>query len=143
MVGHTGEGGRGVKDLTEDILGPESRKRSAVVAAPADAPPLLGMQGAHYATAIAEHFRDRGLHVLLLMDSLTRYALAQREIALAIGAPPATPGSPPRCLPRLPPPVHPSRHGPARPPTRPALHTPPTPRNPPQPTLPAPSTTSP
>ena len=53
------------------------------------------MQGASYATAIAEHFRDRGQHVLLLMDSLTRYAMAQREIALAIGEPPATKGYPP------------------------------------------------
>ena len=60
------------------------------------------MQGANYATAIAEHFRDRGRHVLLLMDSLTRYAMAQREIALAIGEPPATKGYPPSCLPPLP-----------------------------------------
>ena len=73
-----------------------------VVAAPADAPPLLRMQGANYATAIAEHFRDRGLHVLLLMDSLTRYAMAQREIALAIGEPPATKGYPPSCFAKLP-----------------------------------------
>ena len=73
-----------------------------VVAAPADAPPLTRMQGANYATAIAEHFRDRGQHVLLLMDSLTRYAMAQREIALAIGEPPATKGYPPSCFAKLP-----------------------------------------
>ena len=73
-----------------------------VVAAPADAPPLVRMQGANYATAIAEHFRDRGQHVLLLMDSLTRYAMAQREIALAIGEPPATKGYPPSCFAKLP-----------------------------------------
>jgi flagellum-specific ATP synthase len=73
-----------------------------VVAAPADAPPLVRMQGAHYATAIAEHYRDRGMHVLLLMDSLTRYAMAQREIALAIGEPPATKGYPPSCFAKLP-----------------------------------------
>jgi len=73
-----------------------------VVAAPADAPPLLRMQGASYATAIAERFRDDGLHVLLLMDSLTRYAMAQREIALAIGEPPATKGYPPSCFAKLP-----------------------------------------
>jgi flagellum-specific ATP synthase len=73
-----------------------------VVAAPADAPPLLRLQGAAYATAIAEHFRDQGQHVLLLMDSLTRYAMAQREIALAIGEPPATKGYPPSCFAKLP-----------------------------------------
>ena len=73
-----------------------------MVAAPADAPPLVRMQGATYATAIAEHFRDRGQHVLLLMDSLTRYAMAQREIALAIGEPPATKGYPPSCFAKLP-----------------------------------------
>jgi flagellum-specific ATP synthase len=76
--------------------------RSVVVAAPGDAPPLLRMQGAAYATAIAESFRDKGKHVLLLMDSLTRYAMAQREIALAIGEPPATKGYPPSCFSKLP-----------------------------------------
>jgi flagellum-specific ATP synthase len=102
VVGLIGERGREVKEFIEDILGPEGRKRSVVVAAPADAPPLLRMQGASYATAIAEHFRDDGLHVLLLMDSLTRYAMAQREIALAIGEPPATKGYPPSCFAKLP-----------------------------------------
>jgi flagellum-specific ATP synthase len=77
-------------------------KRSVVVAAPADSPPLVRMQGASYATVIAEHFRDRGMNVLLLMDSLTRYAMAQREIALAIGEPPATKGYPPSCFAKLP-----------------------------------------
>jgi flagellum-specific ATP synthase len=62
----------------------------------------MRMQGANYATAVAEHFRDRGRHVLLLMDSLTRYAMAQREIALAIGEPPATKGYPPSCFAKLP-----------------------------------------
>ena len=102
VVGLIGERGREVKEFIEDILGAEGRARSVVVAAPADAPPLLRMQGASYATAIAEHFRDQGRHVLLLMDSLTRYAMAQREIALAIGEPPATKGYPPSCFAKLP-----------------------------------------
>jgi flagellum-specific ATP synthase len=102
VVGLIGERGREVKEFIEDILGVEGRRRSVVVAAPADAPPLVRMQGASYATAIAEHFRDRGQHVLLLMDSLTRYAMAQREIALAIGEPPATKGYPPSCFAKLP-----------------------------------------
>ena len=102
VVGLIGERGREVKEFIEDILGDDGRARSIVVAAPADAPPLLRMQGASYATAIAEHFRDCGQHVLLLMDSLTRYAMAQREIALAIGEPPATKGYPPSCFAKLP-----------------------------------------
>jgi flagellum-specific ATP synthase len=102
VVGLIGERGREVKEFIEDILGPVGRSRSVVVAAPADSPPLLRMQGASYATAIAEHFRDAGKHVLLLMDSLTRYAMAQREIALAIGEPPATKGYPPSCFSKLP-----------------------------------------
>jgi flagellum-specific ATP synthase len=102
VVGLIGERGREVKEFIEDILGEQGRARSVVVAAPADAPPLVRMQGAGYATAIAEHFRDRGQHVLLLMDSLTRYAMAQREIALAIGEPPATKGYPPSCFAKLP-----------------------------------------
>ena len=102
VVGLIGERGREVKEFIEDILGEQGLKRSVVVAAPADAPPLVRLQGANYATAIAEHFRDRGLDVLLLMDSLTRYAMAQREIALAIGEPPATKGYPPSCFAKLP-----------------------------------------
>jgi flagellum-specific ATP synthase len=102
VVGLIGERGREVKEFIEDILGEEGLRRAVVVAAPADAPPLVRMQGASYATAIAEHFRDKGQHVLLLMDSLTRYAMAQREIALAIGEPPATKGYPPSCFAKLP-----------------------------------------
>ncbi len=102
VVGLIGERGREVKEFIEDILGTEGRQRSVVVAAPADAPPLVRMQGAAYATAVAERFRDDGKHVLLLMDSLTRYAMAQREIALAIGEPPATKGYPPSCFAKLP-----------------------------------------
>lgn len=102
VVGLIGERGREVKEFIEDILGETGRARSVVVAAPADAPPLLRMQAASYATAIAESFRDQGQHVLLLMDSLTRYAMAQREIALAVGEPPATKGYPPSCFAKLP-----------------------------------------
>ena len=102
VVGLIGERGREVKEFIEDILGEEGMRRSVVVAAPADAPPLVRMQGANYATVIAEHFRDRGQNVLLLMDSLTRYAMAQREIALAIGEPPATKGYPPSVFAKLP-----------------------------------------
>src|SRR5581483_1638891 len=102
VVGLIGERGREVKEFIENILGPEGLARSVVVAAPADTPALLRLQGAAYATAIAEHFRDQGRHVLLIMDSLTRYAMAQREIALAIGEPPATRGYPPSVFARLP-----------------------------------------
>ena len=102
VVGLIGERGREVKEFIEDILGDDGMRRAVVVAAPADAPPLVRMQGANYATLIAEHFRDRGQNVLLLMDSLTRYAMAQREIALAIGEPPATKGYPPSCFAKLP-----------------------------------------
>ena len=102
VVGLIGERGREVKEFIEDILEDEGRARSVVVAAPADSAPLVRLQGANYATAIAEHFRDQGRHVLLLMDSLTRYAMAQREIALAIGEPPATKGYPPSVFAKLP-----------------------------------------
>lgn len=102
VVGLIGERGREVKEFIDNILGPEGMARAVVVAVPADNTPVMRMHGASLATSIAEYFRDQGKDVLLLMDSLTRYAQAQREIALAIGEPPATKGYPPSVFAKLP-----------------------------------------
>lgn len=102
VVGLIGERGREVKEFVERILGPADRQRAVVVATPADHPPLMRLHGAWLATSIAEYFRDQGKSVLLIMDSLTRFAQAQREIALAIGEAPATKGYPPSVFARLP-----------------------------------------
>ena len=102
VVGLIGERGREVKEFIDNILGAEGMSRAVVVASPADDVPVLRLHGASLATRIAEHFRDQGLNVLLLMDSLTRYAQAQREVALAVGEPPATKGYPPSVFAKIP-----------------------------------------
>lgn len=102
VVGLIGERGREVREFVEHILGKEDFKKAVVVATPADDPPLMRLHGAWRATAIAEYFRDCGKNVLLLMDSLTRFAQAQRELALAIGEPPVTRGYPPSVFAMIP-----------------------------------------
>lgn len=97
-----GERGREVREFIEDILDPETRRRCTVVAAPADSSPLMRVQAAKYACTIAEYFRDQGRQVLLIMDSLTRYAMAHREIALSLGEMPATKGYPASVFAKLP-----------------------------------------
>jgi flagellum-specific ATP synthase len=113
VVGLIGERGREVKEFVERILGPKDRSRAVVVAAPADSPPLMRLHGAWLAAAVAEYFRDQGLSVLLLMDSLTRFAQAQREIGLAIGEAPVTKGFPPSVFARMPALVERAGNGPA------------------------------
>lgn len=101
VVGLIGERGREVKEFIEDILGAQGMSKCVVVAAPADVSPVLRLRGAEMATSIAEHFRDEGKHVLLLMDSLTRFAQAQREVSLATGELPASKGYTPSVFTRM------------------------------------------
>ncbi|MDX3773748.1 flagellar protein export ATPase FliI [Chromatiaceae bacterium AAb-1] len=102
VVGLVGERGREVKEFIDEILGEEGKARSVVIAAPADVSPLMRLKGCETAVQVAEYFRDQGMDVLLLIDSITRYAQAQREIALAVGEPPATKGYPPSVFAKLP-----------------------------------------
>ncbi|MDY0131546.1 MAG: FliI/YscN family ATPase [Desulforegulaceae bacterium] len=102
VIGLIGERGREVKDFVEEILGKEGMKRAVVVAATSDAPPLVRMRGAYLATTISEYFRDQGKTVLLLLDSLTRYAMSSRDVGLAAGEPPTTRGYTPSFFVKIP-----------------------------------------
>jgi len=102
IIGLIGERGREVKDFVNHTLGPEGMKNSVVVAATSDTPPLVRMRGAYLATTIAEYFRDQGKHVLLIIDSITRFAMSSRDVGLAAGEPPTSRGYTPSFFVQIP-----------------------------------------
>jgi len=102
VIGLIGERGREVKDFVDDTLGREGMKRSVVVAATSDAPPLVRIRGAYLATTIAEYFRDQGKNVILMVDSITRFAMSSRDVGLAAGEPPTSRGYTPSFFVQIP-----------------------------------------
>lgn len=102
VVAMIGERGREVKDFVEQTLGQEGLRKSIVVAVTSDMSPLIRMRGAHLATTLAEYFRDRGMDVLLVMDSITRFAMSSRDVGLAVGEPPTVRGYTPSFFAQLP-----------------------------------------